>query len=239
MEVPAGPDGKTRVLIVDDERMNRTLLEAVLARSGYATVSAKDGQEAWDILDADPTGFETILLDRRMPRMNGMELLTRIRADERLQYLPVIMQTAHSSTEDVVEGIKAGAFYYLAKPLNLQVLLSVVAQAVEGHQRLLRLHDDLEKRTTAMTLLESGVFRFRTPEEGNVLAVALARSCPASRNLVVGLSEVFINAVEHGNLAISFDEKSQLLEDHGWTEEIARRLTLPGARQLRWPVSDN
>ena len=118
MEVPAGPDGTTRVLIVDDERMNRTLLEAVLARSGYATVSAKDGQEAWDILDADPTGFETILLDRRMPRMNGMELLTRIRADERLQYLPVIMQTAHSSTEDVVEGIKAGAFYYLAKPLN-------------------------------------------------------------------------------------------------------------------------
>ena len=228
--------GQTRILIVDDERMNRSLLEAMLSRGGYATVSARDGQEAWDILDGDPAGFETILLDRRMPRMNGMELLARIRADERLQDLPVIMQTAHSSPEDVVEGIRAGAFYYLAKPLNLQVLLSVVEQAVDGHRRLLRLHDDLEKRTTAMTLLQSGVFRFGTPEEGNGLAVALARSCAGSRNLVVGLSEVFTNAVEHGNLAISFDEKSQLLEGHGWSEEVARRLLLPEYAQRRVTV---
>ena len=241
----------TRILIVDDDRMNRTLLHDVLTRDGYAATLAVDGQEAWDILDTDPGGFEAVLLDRRMPRMNGMELLTRIRADERLEDLPVIMQTAHSSSEDVVEGIKAGAFYYLAKPINLQILQSVVAQAVEGHRRLVTLHQDLERRSTAMTLLQNGVFRFQTPEDGNVLAVALAHSCVGSRNLVVGLSELFTNAVEHGNLAISFHEKTQLLEQHRWTEEIAHRLAMPeyarrwvtvevyrAAGEIRFTISD-
>lgn len=218
---------RTRILIVDDDRMNRTLLDHVLTRSGYATTLAVDGQAAWEILDADPGGFGAVLLDRRMPRMNGMELLTRIRADERLEYLPVIMQTAYSSSQDVVEGIKAGAFYYLAKPVNLDVLLSVMAQAVEGHRRLLALHEDLERRSSAMTQLQSGIFRFQTPEDGNILAAALAHSCTGSRNLVLGLSELFTNAVEHGNLAISFDEKTKLLEQHRWTEEIARRLAMP------------
>ena len=217
----------TRILIVDDERMNRTLLNDVLIRDGYVTTLAEDGLAAWEILDGDPGGFEAVLLDRRMPRMNGLELLARIRADERLENLPVIMQTAHSSSQDVVEGIKAGAFYYLAKPINLQVLMSVVAQAVEGHRRLIALHDDLERRSTAMSLLHSGVFRFQTPEDGNVLAVSLAHSCSGSRNLVVGLSELFTNAVEHGNLAISFDEKTQLLEQRRWNEEVARRLAMP------------
>ncbi|HLN23467.1 MAG TPA: SpoIIE family protein phosphatase [Patescibacteria group bacterium] len=223
----AAEDGRTRILIVDDERMNRTLLQAALAHGGYATDSVEDGLAAWERLDASPTRFAVVLLDRRMPRMNGMELLARIRADDRLKYLPVIMQTAHSSSEEVVEGIRAGAYYYLAKPLNLQLLLSVVARAVEEHCLRRRFLDDLDQHTAALNLLDAGVFRFQTPEAGKTLAVALARCCPGSRNLVMGLSEVFANAVEHGNLGLSFDEKSRLLDDGSWSEEIARRLILP------------
>lgn len=223
----------TRALVVDDERFNRELLVANLRSAGYETVTAEDGQQAWHILDQYPADFDVILLDRRMPRMDGMELLAKLKADERLDAIPVIMQTACASPEDVVEGIAAGVYYYLAKPLERRLLLSVTTAAVEDYQRLLRLRDDLARRTTALILMDSGRFTFRTLDEANTLAVALARACPRSGHLVVGLSEIFTNAVEHGNLGISYHEKARLLVEKRWSKEIAARLDAPANRDKR------
>jgi len=219
-----------RALVVDDERMNREVIVANLRVAGFDTVTAEDGLQAWEILDAHPEAFDVVLLDRRMPRMDGMDLLRKLKADQRLDHIPVIMQTAYAETEDVTAGIKAGAYYYLAKPLDRRLLLSVTEAAIADHQRRQRLLDDLDKRTTAMLLLESGTFRFRTLDEGHTLAVALARSCPQARHLVAGLSELFTNAVEHGNLGIGYEEKAQLLENRRWRQEIEARLDTPEGR---------
>lgn len=226
----SGVSRVTRALVVDDERMNREVVVANLRAAGYETVTAEDGQQAWEILDRMPGDFDVILLDRRMPRMDGMELLARLKGDERLRPIPVIMQTAYASSEDVVEGIKAGVYYYLGKPLDRRLLLSVAAAAVEDHHRFRRLSEDLERRTTALVLMDSGKFRFRTPAEGNTLAVALARACPQSQFLAVGLSEIFTNAVEHGNLGITFDEKARLIADKRLAKEIEARLDAPLGR---------
>ncbi|MCA1907308.1 MAG: SpoIIE family protein phosphatase [Magnetospirillum sp.] len=219
-----------RALVVDDERMNREVIVANLRVAGFETVTAEDGLQAWEILDAHPGAFDVILLDRRMPRMDGMELLRKLKDDQRLDHVPVIMQTAYAETEDVTAGIKAGAYYYLAKPLDRRLLLSVTEAAIADHQRRQRLLDDLDKRTTAMLLLESGTFRFRTLDEGHTLAVALARSCPQARHLVAGLSELFTNAVEHGNLGIGYAEKALLLENRRWRQEVEARLDTPEGR---------
>lgn len=224
-------------MVVDDERMNREVVIANLRAAGYETMSAEDGQQAWITLDAAPDEFDVILLDRRMPRMDGMELLARIKADERLRHIPVIMQTAYASSEDVVEGIKAGVYYYLGKPLDRRLLLSVTAAAIEEHQRFLRLRDDLAKRTTALTLMDTGAFRFRTLAEANTLAVALARACPRSAHLVVGLSEIFTNAIEHGNLGITFEEKAKLLAEKRWRQEVEARLDAPQNRTKQVTVT--
>jgi len=220
----------TRVLIVDDERMNRQLLAAGLRGGGYETAMAADGVEAWDALDRDPFGFDVILLDRRMPRMDGMELLVKVKADPRLADIPVVMQTAYASAEDVAAGVEAGVFYYLAKPLDRRLMLSVVAAAVEVRLRLNRLKGDLGRQATALTLLERGSFRFRTLAEANTLAVALAQVCPRSTMAVVGLSEIFTNAIEHGNLALSNQDKARLIAEGGWTKEIEARLDAPQFR---------
>lgn len=227
----------TRCLVVDDERMNREVVIANLRASGYETLSAEDGQQAWLTLNAAPDDFDVILLDRRMPRMDGMELLAKLKADDRLRNIPVIMQTAQASSEDVVEGIKAGVYHYLAKPLDRQLLLSVTAAAIEEHQRYLRLRDEVAKRTTAMILMDEGVFRFRTLAEANNLAVSLARACPRSAHLVVGLSEIFTNAIEHGNLGITFDEKAQLLRDKRWKQQVEALLDAPQNRDKRVTVT--
>ena len=219
-----------RALVVDDERMNREVIVANLRAAGFETVTAEDGVQAWGILDSHPGAFDVILLDRRMPRMNGMELLHKLKDDDRLAHIPVIMQTAYAETEEVTAGIKAGAYYYLAKPLDRRLLLSVTEAAIADHQRHLRLLDDLDKRTTAMLLLDHGRFRFRTLDEGHTLAVALARACPHARHLVAGLSELFTNAVEHGNLGIDFAEKAELVAAKRWRQEIEARLDTPAGR---------
>lgn len=227
----------TRCLVVDDERMNREVVIANLRASGYETVAAEDGQQAWLTLNAAPDDFDVILLDRRMPRMDGMELLGKLKADDRLRHIPVIMQTAQASSEDVVEGIKAGVYYYLAKPLDRQLLMSVTAAAIDEHQRYLRLRDDVAKRITAMSLMSEGVFRFQTLDEANNLAVSLARACPRSAHLVVGLSEIFTNAIEHGNLGITFEEKARLLAEKRWRKQVDALLDAPQNRGKRVTVT--
>ncbi|MCR6633173.1 MAG: SpoIIE family protein phosphatase [Magnetospirillum sp.] len=226
-----------RCLVVDDERMNREVVIANLRAAGYETLSAEDGQQAWLTLNAAPDDFDVILLDRRMPRMDGMELLGKLKGDEQLRHIPVIMQTAYASSEDVVEGIKAGVYYYLGKPLDRQLLLSVTAAAIEEHQRYLRLRDDVAKRITAMSLMDSGVFHFRTLAEANNLAVSLARACPRSQHLVVGLSEIFTNAIEHGNLGITFEEKARLLAEKRWKAQIEALMDAPQNRDKRVAVT--
>ena len=220
----------TRALVVDDERMNREVILANLRVGGYETASAVDGQDAWEILEADPEGFDVILLDRRMPRMDGMALLAKLKANEKLRDIPVIMQTAYAAPEDIAEGLSAGVFYYLAKPLDRRTLMSVVASAVDERMRFRRLQNDLQRGTTAMSLMDKGIFTFRTLDEGNTLAVALSRACPPSRFLVVGLSEIFTNAVEHGNLGISSAEKEKFIAEKRWTREITARLDAPENR---------
>lgn len=226
-----------RCLVVDDERMNREVVIANLRAAGYETVAAEDGQQAWLTANAAPDDFDVILLDRRMPRMDGMELLAKLKGDDRLRHIPVIMQTAQASAEDVVEGIKAGVYYYLAKPLDRKLLLSVTAAAIEEHQRFLRLRDDVARRTTAIILMDEGVFRFRTLAEANNLAVSLARACPRSSHLVVGLSEIFTNAIEHGNLGITFEEKAQLLAEKRWRKQVDALLDAPQNRDKRVTVT--
>src|SRR5687767_9096739 len=103
----------TRILIVDDSRLDQRLLQVHLAQSGFVLTFANDGVEAMELLEQKPLRFDVVLLDRSMPRMNGMEVLTRIKAAPRLRALPVILQTAAADRDQVIEGIRAGAYYYL------------------------------------------------------------------------------------------------------------------------------
>ena len=78
-----------------------------------------------------------------------------------------------------------------------------------------------------------GLFRFRTVDQSTDLATLLSRALPDPDAAVVGLGELLLNAVEHGNLAITYEEKSELLEKGNWRPEVERRLTLPEYRD-RW-----
>lgn len=223
------PEAKAqaRILIVDDEPFNIEILSEHLESSGYLVEPAYDGQQAWEILQDEQVRFDAILLDRMMPRMNGMELLAKIKQLDRFKALPVILQTAMGSPDAVREGLQAGAYYYLTKPFERETLLAIVAAAVRDRLAQLELLKQLEQQRDTLTMLRYGEFQFRTLAEAKRLTALLSSVCPQPEKVAMGLSELLINAVEHGNLGITYKEKTKLIQDNAWEGELTQRLALP------------
>ena len=225
MNTSHGQDSSSpRILIVDDEPFNLEILSEHLIDAGYQTVLAQDGMDAWEILLREGARFDAVLLDRMMPRMDGMELLGRIRQHPEFMHLPVVMQTAVGSAENVREGLAGGAYYYLVKPFQRDMLVAIVAAAVGFRREKSRLESMVAEEANAYRFLVNGDFQFRTLDEARRLTLLLSQACPDPKRVALGLSELLVNAVEHGNLGIGYAEKSRLLRQGRWQEEIEARL---------------
>lgn len=220
-------DATPRILIVDDEPLNVDILVEYLEDSGYLIDTAGDGQEAWEKLEADPGGYDAVILDRMMPRMNGMQVLERIKRHPVMQSLPVILQTALAAKDQILEGLQAGAYYYLTKPFDEDMLLSVLSTAVGDRMRYRRALSDSDVAARTFGLLHEATFCFRSLHSARDMATVLANAFPDPRRVAIGLSELLVNAVEHGNLGISYDEKGRLREDNRWEQEVEARLADP------------
>jgi two-component system, cell cycle response regulator len=110
-----------RILVVDDDSMSRKLLRRAVETQGYEVVDAATGAEALKALAGDQ-GFDAVLLDIEMPELDGYETLERIKADESISHLPVIMISGVEDLESVVRCIEMGATDYLPKPFDAAIL---------------------------------------------------------------------------------------------------------------------
>lgn len=113
---------KARILIVDDDRILRMMLQTMLDQEGYSVLEAKDGQEALNLLSQHKNEIDLILLDREMPVMNGIEFIKQMHLHEELSNIPVIMQSGSDSSEHIDEALDLGVFDYILKPLNKSVV---------------------------------------------------------------------------------------------------------------------
>ncbi|MBB5192790.1 DNA-binding response OmpR family regulator [Silvimonas terrae] len=219
-------DKKPRLLIVDDEPFNLEILSEHLQDADYDVVTADDGEAAWDLLSRDHA-FDAILLDRMMPRMDGMALLARLKQQPELMQVPVIMQTAVGAAENVREGLTAGAYYYLIKPFQRDMLLAIVSAAVDFYREKRQLEQQLVAQAGNYGQLVSAEFEFCSLEEARQLTLVLSHACPEPQRVALGLSELLVNAVEHGNLGIRYGEKTRLLQLGRWQDEVEARLASP------------
>lgn len=142
----------TRILLVEDDASLRSILSYHLEQAGYKVTEAADGRQALD--QSKKHDWDLVVTDIRMPRIDGVTLLKEIRRSD--VDLPIILITAHGTIEDAVAAIKAGAFDYITKPVEREVLLRVVGRALklgdlQRENRLLR--ENLEQRNPLAAML--------------------------------------------------------------------------------------
>src|SRR5512145_107804 len=128
-----------RILVVDDNAANVEILKMRLAANGYEVVTASDGVEA---LSATRRHLpDLILLDVMMPKLDGIEVCRRLRADATLPFTPIIMVTAKADPKDIVAGLEAGGDEYLTKPVDQAALVA----RVKSMLRIKALHDTVHE----------------------------------------------------------------------------------------------
>jgi DNA-binding response OmpR family regulator len=125
-----------RILVADDEPVTRALLQSLLRKLGHETIAAPDGEFAWTRFRMEHV--PVVITDWRMPKMDGLELCRRIRADTRPRYTFVIVLTSVDGREGYLEGMKAGADDFMVKPPDAASLEARLYVA----QRVLRLQDE-------------------------------------------------------------------------------------------------
>lgn len=213
-----------KILVVDDDEFTRMLTQVVLEHAGFYAECAEDGEIAWKMITEEPLRFDLMLLDKSMPNLDGINLLKRLKTDQRFKDLPVVMLTGASQQQDIVEGLAMGAYYYLTKPAPAEVLKNVMINALAESRKKRELLSQVGHQTEAMRILHSAEFSFSNLQEAKNLALWLADVSMVPELTVNAYSELLINAVEHGNLAISYQEKGRLLGEGLWLAEIEKRL---------------
>lgn len=135
----------SRLLIVDDDRSMRLVLSTMLKKEGYEVASAVDGVDALEVLRRED--IDVVITDLKMPRLDGMGLLERIRYD--YPEIPVIIITAYGTVATAVDAIKKGAFDYITKPFEQDDLKNIISKAVRtrnlNREELILNPDDLNR----------------------------------------------------------------------------------------------
>jgi two-component system chemotaxis response regulator CheY len=117
-----------RILAVDDSPSMRDMVRIALTDAGYNVTQAADGQEALDI--ARNAAFDLVLSDVNMPRMNGIELIRALRAENAYKHTPILMLTTESSVERKREGKDAGATGWIVKPFDPEQLVATMQRVL-------------------------------------------------------------------------------------------------------------
>jgi DNA-binding response OmpR family regulator/anti-sigma regulatory factor (Ser/Thr protein kinase) len=149
-----------KVLIAEDDAMSRRLLQILLEQWGHEVVSAVTGGEAWELLERE--SFPMLITDWMMPEVDGLELIRRIRASERQDFIYIILLTAKTQKEDLVFGMESGADDYVTKPFDRDELrvrlragerIVTLEQKLSARNRELKgISEELESRVNARTL---------------------------------------------------------------------------------------
>jgi DNA-binding response OmpR family regulator len=225
------------VLIIDEAPDQLSLLERALEESGYTLRAARsiaDGRAA--IEESLRAGaideLDAIILDWKDREPEAVELLQWLEGLPQTERLEIIVHSAADVPESLQAFLDRGVFVHLAKPDHAAELRWLVSAAL-ARRELRRSFLELTKQVKdCFALLAQGTFEIRTPREAELLAAHVGSACGDPQR-GVGVLELLMNGIEHGNLGITYEEKSRLLSERRYKEELDRRLALEENRFKR------
>lgn len=211
------------ILVVEDDRIERMFMEEQIKDLGHAMTAAENGAIALQKLQDKANPVDIILMDKMMPVMDGMTAVRKIKEDADFRKIPIVMITGAATARDIQEGIDAGVFYYLTKPVNEDVLKSVLSAATREANQMRALNEELIRHKSSFNLINSCKFHFHTLDEAESLSAFMAHCFPDPQRVLPGLAELMFNAVEHGICGIGYERKSALIESGTLRAEVQRR----------------
>jgi CheY-like chemotaxis protein/anti-sigma regulatory factor (Ser/Thr protein kinase) len=225
------------VLVVDDSRAKAAKLKADLEAGGHKVATADGGNAGWELLLELKGSISAILLDRVMTDLNGIAFMNKLKSHPDLTNIPVIMVTAANSHAEVSEGIEAGVYYYMTYPYNTELMQSLVRSASADYLTIAGMLRSIRQISEVVDLMRECNFEIRTLDDVKRLSPTLSVFFTDPERVILGISEILTNAVEHGNLGITYDEKSELVTNNTMHAEIERRLQHPEYRDRRVNIS--
>lgn len=174
------------ILVVDDQEVNIMLVEAILAPQGYTIIAASNGEQALDLVAAQPP--DLILLDIMMPGMNGFDVCARLKKDERTRLIPIVLVTSLNDSRDRICGIEVGADDFLSRPFHPAELSARVRSLL----KLKQFTDELENAedvlfTLALSVEAKDEYTDGHCERLSLFSVALGRSLGLPREQLKAL----------------------------------------------------
>ncbi len=198
-----------KILVVDDESAVRRIMSRVLLRHGYHPIEAADGREALEVFCHENPAI--VITDINMPDMDGLELLSRIK--EESPEACVVIMTGYGSEETAIKALRSGAGNYFTKPIDLPELIYAIGV----------LADFIRSREDKSFDYKKIIRETKTIVTGNALGAiysivheltrAIANFPSEAESMQTGLLEMITNAIEHGNLDITYEEKQKALQD--------------------------
>lgn len=213
-----------RVLIVEDDFASRELLRITTEKEGYECEIAEDGEQG--LAKFHEHKPDVVISDVRMPKMDGMELLETIRKDAKDIF--IIIVTGHGTEELALKALQLGANNYIKKPLDLsdlKVLLRRFYNIIKSKELENNIPDFITNRHFELEFntdvdLVPAIVHYLIQKTGRVF------TNKEKIQIELGLSELIINAIEHGNLAISNEEKNQALNDNKLSDLYKERMSI-------------
>ena len=220
-----GEVGKAKVLIADDQDALRALLSRQISREGFEPIEAKDGEKAMELYRVLKP--PVVISDVVMPKMDGLTLLKEIKKID--SWAAVILMTGHGNEEMVLKALQGGATSFFKKPFNVQDLIREIHKIFRYRVEVLRtLFSPFLLEETKSFSLETGNPLYYPII--NQITLQLPNLLDESEilNLKIGIEEMITNAIEHGNLGISFQEKNAAIARGRWGDLLSERLLQDG-----------
>ncbi|MEE8585254.1 MAG: response regulator, partial [Acidobacteriota bacterium] len=213
------------ILIAESSPPPPDLLERMSSQIGARVVAASSNDEARKFLSDSGAGIGAVVVDGNSSRMSGYELLEWIRRQQDLDHIEIIIRAVDTDPAEIQKGLESGAFCFLRKPCPTPQLQAVLKVALSDSDLKRNLAATILEIGDALRLMTEGTFAVRSLREAESLALGLGKicgSCPEA----LGLFELILNGLEHGNLGIGYQEKGRLLGEGRFEEEVERRLAL-------------
>ncbi|MDR1761172.1 MAG: response regulator [Bacteroidales bacterium] len=222
---------KITVLLAEDDEASRLFLDIVLRKHGFMFYSVNNGLSAWEYIEHNQPNV--VFADITLPQINGWELLKKIK--QRYPHIIVVMITAYNSEEFAIQALKLGASSYLKKPISQAAVVDLlqtyelmheeknkieqVCSYVESYNLSMKINNDIHiVPFVAKYLISQVEFFFK---ENELLGMLL------------GLNEIIINAIEHGNLKISFTEKTNAIQNNTYETLLEERMNREENKQKK------